>query len=242
MEENKQTDPNVLVDDVRRLNIEEFEKRLLSGEQIPKALKQVHVNWLSKNHPQVLQYFVENPEIEAQGFTFNQPEDQPPADTQLTETQPDETQQSNDASEITQDEGLIGVLDRSVELEIPPEEEPDDEQKSKIVLGKEVVVEKTELQTAKQLGAPDRSFPSKHRKTAAQQAIPPSTVRNINNNIVPEDNCFHLSGWKGGCCTINGNNKCSFIGGNQLQCSVYLSKEDAKGMDRRKIQTTVNDT
>lgn len=49
--------------------------------------------------------------------------------------------------------------------------------------------------------------------------------------ITAVDTCHHLSGWKGGVCTVQGNKPCPFLG-SQQSCEAYLSREDGKEMMR----------
>jgi hypothetical protein len=40
-----------------------------------------------------------------------------------------------------------------------------------------------------------------------------------------KDDCFHLNPtWRGGCCIVNGNAPCTFLGGNQAKCDVYIDR------------------
>lgn len=40
------------------------------------------------------------------------------------------------------------------------------------------------------------------------------------------DTCFHLNpGWKNGCCTIQGNAPCPFLGGSQLMCDKFEDRD-----------------
>lgn len=230
-----------LFEEVKALNTEEFAERVMSGGVIPARLKKAHVTWLEKNQPQILQFFTESGEQSAR-LEIGPAESAPgPDDAMAASSDPGILPNESHGGRT---EEPTGILIHKDEVISEVEEEPEDDSGmiAKMVLGKEITESKSTPQTPDQLGAPDRSFPSKNRKTPAQLAVPPSTLRNISNgvglSITESDDCFHLNSWRGGCCTINGNTPCSFLEGNQESCTAYLPKEIARTMRRQDIPKT----
>jgi hypothetical protein len=75
---------------------------------------------------------------------------------------------------------------------------------------------------------PHAALPSKERESEASELPTSSGIRKRNQiglAITPEtDDCNHLSFWKGGVCSLRGNQPCPYLGGNQPECEIYAKR------------------
>jgi hypothetical protein len=81
---------------------------------------------------------------------------------------------------------------------------------------------------------PDRYLPHQEKQYAQVKDAPNTGRKNeLGLEAVSEDDCFNLNKkWKHGCCVVDGNRPCSFLGGKQKLCDLYVSKEDVKIRNR----------
>jgi len=194
----------------------EFMTLAKEGRPLPKEMTPTQKQWLER--------FQASSAGRARGIDQ---EEQPvePADAQA-EDQPDD---DDDSEPQEQEAPATGVLPPR-EVQTPhPEEEPDVEAEDD--------EEEDATEPAQKL--PPFELPSK--RPADRSDGPPPTARpsyrppnDLGLFVSEEDDCYHHNkSWKGGCCTIQGNQACPFQGGNQHTCRIYKHIEEGRAEARQ---------